>query len=220
MRDRTTLPLAFLAACSVSLVGCETLQEASEKLAEMAAPGVDAAEQRPARGTATNATAAASSLKPALRIAPPSTPVGRDYQVTKSANLRGGPGIDYETVGGLAEGAKVRVEAKVDGRNWYIVRSGQCGLCFLHERLARPLEVVQATVADKEPGEPHPRPFPPGAVLPPCPTAAPVSRRPWPLLGLFSLGGIEAKLYEFPVGRVDELHRDSIISLVAAHHFL
>ena len=152
MHYRTALPLAFLAVVSFSLVGCETIREAGQKLTEMASQ--DDADPVEQRAGGASAGTAASPLRPALRVAPLSEPVGRDYQVTKSANLRGGPGIDYEVVGGLAEGAKVRVEAKVDGRNWYIVRSSQCEPCFLHASLARPLEVVQTAAADKGPVEP------------------------------------------------------------------
>lgn len=55
---------------------------------------------------------------------PPVDLIGEGYVATANANVRGGPGTDYQTVGGLVAGETVNVVGKVRGKDWYMISQG------------------------------------------------------------------------------------------------
>lgn len=75
---------------------------------------------------------------------PPFSLIGKQFQATTNANVRGGPSTDYEIVGSLQNGEFVDVIGQVDGTNWYIIGENGIGNGFVRS------DLVQETQADSQ----------------------------------------------------------------------
>lgn len=101
-------------------------------------------------------------LKDRIEETPPLDLVGGTYLVASDANLRGGPGTDYKTVGSLKQGQRVEVVGKVQGKDWYMISQGGVASGFVATSLLQPapaatppspppeVPVAPAEVATKE----------------------------------------------------------------------
>lgn len=74
-------------------------------------------------------------LKKKISQVPPLDIMGQTYRATKKANLRGGPGTDYETVGTLAPKEVVNVVGKVRDSDWYLISQNGVGSGFISTAL-------------------------------------------------------------------------------------
>ena len=83
-------------------------------------------------------------LKDRVETIPPLDIIGETYRATKTSNVRGGPGTDYEIVESLPSGKNINVVGKVQGKNWYMISQNGIGSGFVHSSLlvAAPSEIV------------------------------------------------------------------------------
>jgi surface antigen len=77
-------------------------------------------------------------LKGKVQQVPPLEFIGEDYTTTKAANVRGGPGTDYEVVSKLTAGQNTRVVGKVVNQPWYMVAENNVGSGFVSADLLKP----------------------------------------------------------------------------------
>lgn len=94
-------------------------------------------------------------LKTQVKNVPPLDFIDQTYTATKRANVRGGPGTDFVTVGSLAGGTKVTVVGKVKDKPWFLVSQDGVGRGFVHDSLLKqsPEEVADSsgtTVSDAD----------------------------------------------------------------------
>lgn len=85
---------------------------------------------------------------------PPFDFVGKQFNVLKNANVRGGPSTNFKVVGSLRANTTVDVIGKVTGKPWYII--GENGVVdgFVYTTLLQPTEAAVATVlADPSAGD-------------------------------------------------------------------
>ena len=78
-------------------------------------------------------------LKDKIDRVPPLDLIGANYSATANANLRGGPGTDYKTVGSIGKGDLVEVIGQVQGEPWYMVGTNHVGTGFVHKDLLSPV---------------------------------------------------------------------------------
>jgi uncharacterized protein YgiM (DUF1202 family) len=76
-------------------------------------------------------------LKDRVEQVPPLELIGEPYVATRTANVRGGPGTDYRTVGTVDSGKSVMVAGKVQEQDWYMVSEGGAGAGFVSTPLLR-----------------------------------------------------------------------------------
>jgi surface antigen len=76
-------------------------------------------------------------LKDRVEQVPPLDLIGESYVATRSADVHGGPGTDYKTVGELASGNTVMVAGKVQKQDWYMISEGGAGAGFVSTPLLR-----------------------------------------------------------------------------------
>lgn len=69
--------------------------------------------------------------------------IGATYIATAGSNVRGGPGTDYRSVGGLSAGQRVHVIGKVQNKNWLLISEGGAANGFVAAQLLRPVPVEQ-----------------------------------------------------------------------------
>lgn len=69
-------------------------------------------------------------LKKKVTQVPPLEMLGQTFRAVKTADLRGGPGTDYEIVGNLTTGRVVNAVGKVRNQDWYLVSEDGVGSGF------------------------------------------------------------------------------------------
>jgi len=86
-------------------------------------------------------------LKKKIKKVPPLEIIGETYSAKKKSNLRGGPGTDYEIVGGLPKGENVNVVGKVKEKDWYLVSYDGVGTGFVYSPLliSAPTEIPSSS---------------------------------------------------------------------------
>ncbi|MBW2737832.1 MAG: glycine zipper 2TM domain-containing protein [Deltaproteobacteria bacterium] len=82
-------------------------------------------------------------LKGRVKQVPPLDMIGQPYQVTKTSNVRGGPGKDYEILETIAQGTTVDVIGKVQGKSWMMIGFNNTGSGFMHSSLLKTVPVEQ-----------------------------------------------------------------------------
>ena len=89
---------------------------------------------------------AASVLRVATESAPRSdysvVPADRVMEAARAANVRTGPGPDYEVVKWVVAGERVQVTGEVSGRNWMRVALGDGGTAFIYAPLLKAVKAV------------------------------------------------------------------------------
>lgn len=73
---------------------------------------------------------------------PPLDLIAAPYSASSPVNVRGGPGTDYEVVGGLAAGEVVQVIGQVRGEDWYVVSEGGAANGFVYSSLLSPSQAL------------------------------------------------------------------------------
>lgn len=86
-------------------------------------------------------------LKDRVTTVPPLDLINASYQATANANLRGGPGTDYQIVGKLTKGETVQVLGRVKGQDWYLLGHGDVGTGYVFHNLLRPTGADSAVPA-------------------------------------------------------------------------
>jgi uncharacterized protein YgiM (DUF1202 family) len=119
-RNRTTGTVvgAAAGAAAGSAIGCK-LQHDDQKKATAQAPSYRYGEYQLAPG-----------VEPASF-----SKSGAPYVVTRGANLRAGPGPNYNRLGGLAAGERFEALASVQGADWLLVGRGGVGVGYIHRDL-------------------------------------------------------------------------------------
>lgn len=82
-------------------------------------------------------------LKDRVEQTPPLELIQTNFEANSTANVRGGPGTDYKSVGRLSGGDVRKVIGKVQERNWYLIDEGGAGSGYVYANLLKP--------TDKEP---------------------------------------------------------------------
>lgn len=82
--------------------------------------------------------ASVSILKDKVEQVPPLDFIGETYRANNKVNIRSGPDTDYKIVGNLQSGDAVYVVAKVQGKNWYMIRQNNVASGFVHSDLLEP----------------------------------------------------------------------------------
>ena len=77
-------------------------------------------------------------LKGRVKEAPPLVPDNSTYEVTSTANLRGGPSTDYQVVGKMNKGTATDVMGQVKESEWFLVAQDDVGLGYIHGSLLKP----------------------------------------------------------------------------------
>lgn len=77
-------------------------------------------------------------LKKKVTQVPPLEMLGETYRAVKNADLRGGPGMDYEVVGNLASGKAVNAVGKVRDSSWYLISEDGVGSGFVETAAMEP----------------------------------------------------------------------------------
>ena len=78
-----------------------------------------------------NETISVPVLKGRVQQVPPLHLIGEPYIASRTANIRGGPAVDYETVGQLDSGKTAMVAGKVQEKEWYMISEGGAGSGFV-----------------------------------------------------------------------------------------
>lgn len=74
-------------------------------------------------------------LKDRLEQTPPLEMVQSNFEARSTANVRGGPGTDYKTVGQLQGGDVRKVVGRVKGRQWLLIEEGGAGAGYVYASL-------------------------------------------------------------------------------------
>ncbi|WP_083829483.1 SH3 domain-containing protein [Oceanimonas sp. GK1] len=74
---------------------------------------------------------------------PPIDLIGSTYIATAGSNVRGGPGTDYRSVGGLSAGQRVHVIGKVQNKNWLLISEDGAANGFVAAQLLQPAPAAQ-----------------------------------------------------------------------------
>ncbi len=78
-----------------------------------------------------------------LEKAPPLDMIGEPYTITKTSNVRGGPGTDYKVLEVISKDTTVDVIGKVQDQPWMLVGFNNTGSGFVHTSLVQPVPVEQ-----------------------------------------------------------------------------
>lgn len=89
-------------------------------------------------------------LKEKVAKVPPLDMLGTTYRATKTANVRGGPGSDYKTVGSLKANQSVTAIGKVKDKNWYMISENGVGSGFVFGGLVEPAPEEKADQAHSQ----------------------------------------------------------------------
>lgn len=74
---------------------------------------------------------------------PPIDLIGSTYIAAAGSNVRGGPGTDYRSVGGLSAGQRVHVIGKVQNKNWFLISEDGAANGFVATQLLQPAPAEQ-----------------------------------------------------------------------------
>ncbi|MGH1432547.1 MAG: SH3 domain-containing protein [Neptuniibacter sp.] len=89
-------------------------------------------------------------LKKRVKQVPPLDILGENYKATSNANLRGGPGTDYEKVGLLQSGDIVNAVGQVKGSDWYLISQNGVGSGFIRSDLIVKAPQEQVVIDDRQ----------------------------------------------------------------------
>lgn len=89
-------------------------------------------------------------LKDKITKVPPLDMLGTTYRATKAANVRGGPGSDYKTVGSLKANQNMTAIGKVKDKNWYMISENGVGSGFVFGGLIEPAPTEKADQAHSQ----------------------------------------------------------------------
>lgn len=81
--------------------------------------------------------------KDRVEIVPPLDMIGEPYTVSKTSNVRGGPGKDYKVLEVISKDTTVDVIGKVQDQPWMLVGFNNTGSGFIHSSLVQPVPVEQ-----------------------------------------------------------------------------
>jgi len=103
--------------------------------------------QNPETGTYTKVSVAdapppasmRTTRKPPLGQVPPMDLINDFYVAEKNANVRGGPGTDYQILYGLKRGERVPVVGRVAGSDWLMIAEAGAGSGFVYAPLLSPV---------------------------------------------------------------------------------
>lgn len=89
-------------------------------------------------------------LKEKVSQVPPLEIIGETYKASNKANLRGGPGTDYEIVGALTSGQVTTVVGKVKTKEWYLLSDSGVGSGFVYAPLMKPAPGEEVPIAEDQ----------------------------------------------------------------------
>jgi len=97
---------------------------------------VKVVEVQPSKTVSTNVVI----LKDRVTETPPIELLQVNYEATSRANIRGGPGTDYKTVGALASADVRKVIGKVQNKDWFLIDEGGAGSGYVFSSLMTPTD--------------------------------------------------------------------------------
>lgn len=132
--------------------------------------------QPPAPGTDQGAQPVPAGPTEAPTVAPTATPAAAEVVISQQINVRGGPGTNYNVIGGAQPGQRFPVTGKNQAGDWWQINyNGQAGWVF--GQLVTTQNVEQVAIAQNIPPAPTAPPPPPATNTPvPQPTQPPAAQ--------------------------------------------
>lgn len=89
-------------------------------------------------------------LKDKVEKVPPLEIIGSSYEVSKKANVRGGPSKDYRVISSLPQNTIVNVVGKVKDSDWYLVSQDGVGSGFVYAQLLKEAPNKNPTASEQK----------------------------------------------------------------------